>query len=395
MTDSTSTDFEPKIMSFLCNWCSYAGADLAGISRFQYPPHSVVVRVMCTGTISPHHILKSFQKGADGVLVSGCHIGDCHYMKGNYMTIRRVGVLRQLIEFAGIDPNRLQLEWVSASEGQKFADTVTSFTETVKKLGPLNLEDGMAIRSSAASPKPVMEKTLAEDEAMLTDLLRDEVRQLLDQDEIDGFMGLKLEHGHPTPHLFTKENLAELDSIAIGTRAYALQNPLRRLAAKYPDKKFGVMARGCDERALRELFKYGQLSPENTKMVGVACSADAAQACRCSTPYPSEAVHECKAEGVSDSAIVEEIAQLPQGERLGFWLNHFHNCLKCYGCKNGCPVCACTDCTLSCDPLIAKGETPPENPIFHLTRAMHMAGRCIDCGLCEEACPSNIPLRTL
>jgi len=129
-------EFEPKILAFLCNWCSYAGADLAGVSRLQYPPNIRVIRVMCSGSVSPHHLLHAFQKGADGVLVAGCHIGDCHYLKGNYMTLKRVKFVDGLLRFAGYDPDRLRLEWISAAEGIKFAEVVRDFTSRIQSLGP-------------------------------------------------------------------------------------------------------------------------------------------------------------------------------------------------------------------------------------------------------------------
>jgi F420-non-reducing hydrogenase iron-sulfur subunit len=130
-------EFEPRIIGFLCNWCSYAGADLAGVSRIQYPPNIRIVRVMCSGRVSPELILRTFQSGADGVLVLGCHIGDCHYVDGNHRTARRIPVLKRLLSYIGIEPERLRLEWVSASEGRRFAQIVTEFTEEVKELGPL------------------------------------------------------------------------------------------------------------------------------------------------------------------------------------------------------------------------------------------------------------------
>jgi F420-non-reducing hydrogenase iron-sulfur subunit len=133
-------EFEPKIVAFLCNWCSYAGADLAGVSRMQYPPNTRNIRVMCTGTLSPHHILKAFQKGADGVIVAGCHIGDCHYLKGNYMTIKRVAILKELLKFTGFQEERLYLDWVSAAEGVRFAELVRTFTQKIKALGPSHLK---------------------------------------------------------------------------------------------------------------------------------------------------------------------------------------------------------------------------------------------------------------
>ncbi len=134
-------EFHPHILMFCCNWCSYAGADLAGVSRFQYPPSVRIIRVMCSGRIDPAFILEGFRRGADGVLLTGCHIGDCHYLKGNEYTRDRMTHVKPLLEILGIEPQRFRLEWISASEGRKFADTVTEFTETIQKLGPLKLKE--------------------------------------------------------------------------------------------------------------------------------------------------------------------------------------------------------------------------------------------------------------
>ena len=128
--------FEPKIVGFCCNWCSYAGADLAGVSRFQYPPHIRIIKVMCSGRVSPTFILKALEVGADGVLIAGCHPGDCHYISGNYKTARRALLLKKVLEQLGIEKERVRLEWVSASEGARFAGVVTDFTETIQRLGP-------------------------------------------------------------------------------------------------------------------------------------------------------------------------------------------------------------------------------------------------------------------
>jgi coenzyme F420-reducing hydrogenase delta subunit len=130
-------EFEPKIVAFLCNWCSYMGANMAGVSRLKYPANIKPVRVMCTGRIDPLFILHAFHRGADGVLVSGCHPGDCHYIKGNLYMRRRLAILRKLLEFVGIEPERLQVSWVSAAEPQKFVDVVSKVVEDVKRLGPL------------------------------------------------------------------------------------------------------------------------------------------------------------------------------------------------------------------------------------------------------------------
>jgi len=128
--------WEPKIAAFLCNWCSYAGADLAGTSRLQYPPNIRIIRLPCSGRINPLYIIKALADGADGVMVSGCHPGDCHYLTGNMYARRRFTVLKRLLATAGIEPDRVHFTWVSASEGNRFASVVEEVTERVRKLGP-------------------------------------------------------------------------------------------------------------------------------------------------------------------------------------------------------------------------------------------------------------------
>jgi F420-non-reducing hydrogenase iron-sulfur subunit len=130
--------FNPRIVGFLCNWCSYAGADLAGVSRFQYPPNLRVIRVMCSGRVHPSHILEAYKNGVDGVLIAGCHPpNDCHYISGNLKAQRRVALLKKLMDQLGLERERLRLEWISAAEGEKFANVVSEFTETLRKLGPI------------------------------------------------------------------------------------------------------------------------------------------------------------------------------------------------------------------------------------------------------------------
>jgi len=133
-----NNNFEPKLVGFLCRWCSYQGADLAGTSRIVYPPNLVPIRVMCSGRVDPVFVLKAFSRGADGVIVFGCHPGDCHYQEGNYKAIRRHNMLVKLLEQLGIERQRLRLEWVSAAEGKRFAELVKEITLEIKDLGPLN-----------------------------------------------------------------------------------------------------------------------------------------------------------------------------------------------------------------------------------------------------------------
>lgn len=138
-------DFKPRIVAFLCNWCSYTGADLAGTSRMEYKANVRAIRLMCSGRIEPTLVLKAFNKGADGVLLCGCHPGDCHYQEGNYRCLRRYLLLQKYIKQIGIEPERLKLEWISASEGKQFADLVNSFTETITELGPSKIKQTITV----------------------------------------------------------------------------------------------------------------------------------------------------------------------------------------------------------------------------------------------------------
>ncbi len=135
--------FEPKIVGFLCNWCSYTGADLAGTSRMKYSANIQIIRIMCSGRIDPTFVLKAFREGADGVLMCGCHPGDCHYKVGNYKALRRYLFLQKYLKEIGIDPRRLRLEWISASEGKQFADLTTEFTQEILALGPCQIKTVM------------------------------------------------------------------------------------------------------------------------------------------------------------------------------------------------------------------------------------------------------------
>ena len=145
-------DFEPKIVAFLCRWCAYAGADLAGTSRLQYPPNVVPIRVPCSGRVEPAWVVDALVKGADGVLIGGCHPGDCHYVSGNYKARRRVYLLKKILPELGIEPERVRLEWVSATEGKRFAEVVADFVAQLKELGPLSVN---------RDPLPVMKNDKA------------------------------------------------------------------------------------------------------------------------------------------------------------------------------------------------------------------------------------------
>jgi len=133
--------FEPQIMCFLCKWCTSSAADAAGTSRLHHVPNNINMRVMCSSRVDPQHILYAFKEGADGVFIGGCHPGDCHYVEGNYKTLRRVILFKPMLEALGIDPRRLRLDWISAAEGRKYAETMNEFTEQIRALGPLRLNE--------------------------------------------------------------------------------------------------------------------------------------------------------------------------------------------------------------------------------------------------------------
>jgi F420-non-reducing hydrogenase iron-sulfur subunit len=146
------TAFEPRIVGFLCNWCSYAGANLAGTSRIQYAPNIRIIRVPCSGRVDPLFVVKAFQSGADGVMVLGCHPGDCHYRDGNYYARRRFALMHNFLNFLGIDERRLKIDWVSAAEGKRFAQVVSEFTRQLSELGPLTTAGGQ--RSAVGIQQP-------------------------------------------------------------------------------------------------------------------------------------------------------------------------------------------------------------------------------------------------
>jgi F420-non-reducing hydrogenase iron-sulfur subunit len=151
MSAQVLPSWNPRILVFACNWCSYAGADTAGVSRIQHQPHFRMIRVMCSGRVQPAWVLRAFEKGADGVLVSGCHFGDCHYIFGNHRAVEQFDKTKRVVEMLGIEAGRLRLEWISAAEGARFAQVINEFTEQVRALGPSPLATASSSQLSAFS----------------------------------------------------------------------------------------------------------------------------------------------------------------------------------------------------------------------------------------------------
>lgn len=231
--------------------------------------------------------------------------------------------------------------------------------------------------------------------------VRAHVRGLFDEGKINAFLGLRDLEGSVTPYLFLgpgdlDDGLSTGDAPVAGTARYPMASIASTVSKAHPDKVIGVLVRGCDERALNEIVRWNQIGDMDNKLVkvGIACPKELAQAHECRKPFPDSYVAG-EAADPAPNEMTARITEMDLPSRLHYWLTEFDRCVKCYGCRNVCPVCFCNVCTLEDDGLIRTGDLPPENPMFHLTRAVHMAGRCIDCNLCTEACPADIPLRTL
>lgn len=226
--------------------------------------------------------------------------------------------------------------------------------------------------------------------------MQEQVREWLEQGKVDIFLGYKEIQGHPLPHCFTKDNLDEISELIVGKARYSLEKMATKIAAEHKEIKIGLLTRDCNNRALNVLYIWNQLNPENIKTIGVnCCPSSLKEHGDCSYLEPEHAAPVKKMIGIDNNMDVKIAEEFNQEERFNRWMYEFQKCIKCYGCRDICPVCFCKECSLEHTDLIATGSIPPEVPIFHLVRAVHMGGRCIDCGLCEDACPSDISLRLL
>lgn len=219
--------------------------------------------------------------------------------------------------------------------------------------------------------------------------VRKVVRECLKKNEVDGVLTLKRENCSVAPHLFKKDG--DVSSLTIDSK-YPIALICRTIHNRQPDIKIAVVVRGCDERALIEQAKRNQVNMSNLTMIGVACTRAEAETCGCSAPYPSKTDIGTK---VEVSGIVPKEREENLKERLDYWKNAFSKCIKCYGCRNICPVCMCDDCMLEKSEWVSTGTTPPDFPAFHLIRAYHVADKCIECWECDATCPVKIPLKEL
>ena len=216
-----------------------------------------------------------------------------------------------------------------------------------------------------------------------------QVEQWLKEGKVDIFIGYKHVDGHVLPHFFTKDNIDEVKDLAMGQAHYSLEKVATKVAADHPDMKIGILlARDCNQQALHVLYVWNQLNPNHIQTLEAFEDSSNSEQLEDTAPYKQQM-------GLVKSMVPEDVEAFDQAERFSRWMYEFSKCIKCYGCRNICPVCFCKECSLEHKDLVRAGNLPPEIPIFHLVRAVHMAGRCIDCGLCEEACPADIPLRLL
>lgn len=226
--------------------------------------------------------------------------------------------------------------------------------------------------------------------------MKEQVREWLETGKVDLFLGYKELDGHPLPYAFDKENLADLEGLLAGPARYPLEKLAAQILELKPELKLGILGRDCNRRAVNVLTIHQQITPGQIEILGVNCCPSQLQKhADCSSLQPKTYGAVKSQVGIDNNMSVAQLEQFDQESLFDRWMYEFQKCLKCYGCRDICPVCFCKECSLEHGDLVDTGSLPPEVPLFHLIRAVHMAGRCIDCGLCEDACPVDIPLRLL
>ena len=398
--------FEPKIVGFLCNWCSYAGADLAGTSRLSYPPNIRIVRVPCSGRVDPLFVARALKEGADGVLVLGCHPGDCHYSDGNYVARRRFAVMQELLFFLGFERERVKLDWVSASEGARFARVVTEFTEQLRQLGPRGQSLAADFRPADSDRRPpstdlpadAHQGVFAENRqgvfaenhqgvfAENRQALRELAGRLLAAKQVQVVLGW--EQGSVRRRPLFARTVEHAQRLLVNIEEpLNLVNYLRNLRGQ----RTAVLVSPNDLRTLNILVSEGQLNREDLFLIGFADQPPGRYDATLPLPPPDDA-------RIGQPALaLAEVEAWPTPQRAAFWQAQFSQCQRCYACRQACPLCYCSECVAEqLDPawqsIAIDGR---EKMFFHTLRAFHLAGRCGDCQACTQACPVGVPLYLL
>lgn len=434
-------DKELRIVGFLCNWCSYGGADTAGVARATQPTDLRIIRVPCSGRVDPLFVVKALMDGADGVLVSGCHPRDCHYSVGNYYARRRLEVVKRFLPVLGIDSRRFEYTWVSASEGQRWQRVVSAFTDQIHQLGRApQLEDAaplLKLADLALSPL----HALGTNRNAPLDQLKEAIKARLPELEcVIGWQeGYDAAHGAP---LFMRTP-EDVDRLIWGP--FNVENP----AVYLPDfkgKKVGIVVKGCDSRSIAELLQEKLINREDVVIFSMPCegtldmgrvnaalgryenidsvSCDEAAATIVADgkehrfpilEYAQSKCYTCVNPGavLADERFGQPIKVEPGSptppelamldamtleQRQGFWKAQMERCIRCYACRNACPMCVCRDFCISDSRnphWISQDSDARAKLFFQAIHATHLAGRCTGCGECQRACPVGIPILAL
>lgn len=411
--------YEPKIIAFLCSWCSYTGADSAGIARVKSPANIRAVRVPCSGRVSPELVMRTFDQGADGVLVLGCHIGECHYDSGNHRAAKRLPILRSLMAFTGLEPERLRLDWVSASEGERFSKIATEFTNSVRALGPVHWR----IRpeewhASSKIDAPAYESIPYPETDCIakTDAIRQKALELLASGQVGCVIGYEVSRRGRTRPVFihTPEETSRLVWNPDCTNNLTTYLPARFRAprGKEPPKPVAIVVKPCDSKAINVMLAENQIQRDQVYALGITCegirSPDGNLQARCITCQEAvPIVCDFLISGTTSSFIprlsshsrqeIDFLQTAAPAERMEYWLGQFDRCIRCYACRQVCPLCNCPECLYERDDstFVGLGIGLNEKRTFHLGRAYHLAGRCVGCNECERACPMSIPIGLL
>lgn len=421
-------EWEPRIAALVCNWCTYAGADMAGTARRTHASNVRIVRFLCSGRVDPLFIIKAFEQGVDGVIVSGCHPGDCHYVQGNLLARRRLTAFGALMDSLGLDKRRLHFAWVSASEGLKWARIVDEATSAVREAGPLR-NWGRPGGSASTVARPTLpepgeaprDRPAPEETEAITSHLRETVARLLSEGELSMVIGYAAGSlpGQTVPAFITEpEQVTELiwnERCANNLSVY-LPDALKK---RKEGGAVGLVVKSCDARGVAGLLRENQIQREDVRLLGVPCRGlwekdKLALKCYACPQEVSPLVDwtitpEGEREGPQDvggeravaddprDAQVAALQALPNEERWDYWQQQFDRCIRCYACRAVCPLCYCETCIVEKHrpQWIPAAFSGRGNTAWNITRAMHLAGRCTGCDECARVCPADIRLDLL